>query len=186
MGWIVVTSWILVCVLLIVIVKIGNNTININDKYESKNINDNINDKLNPITKMIASSFNIRDKPLIIQIDSVVTFKEKLKYRSIQEIRILKDDELKHRSFIVKWFHLFVIKLRNDHMWAGIFCRDWGTSFTYNQRIAILMTRLLTTMATAAMFNVFDVFMFKSVQFFYFSVFTWQNKLKLKYFCVVF
>ena len=141
LGWIVVGCWVSVCVLLIVIFRIVTKRDN-KKQMEPKN----------RITQVIASILDIRDKPLIMEIDKHVTFSEKLKFRSIQELRVIKDDNLKDRSLFVKWFHLFLISLKCDHIWLGICCRSWGTSYTYTQRIAILMIRLLTSLAVGALF----------------------------------
>ena len=76
----------------------------------------------------------------------------KLKYRSIQEIRLIKDDMLKNRSIFIKFWHIYKIKLRNDHLWLGICCRHYGTHYTDKQRIAVMMVRFLTTLAVSALF----------------------------------
>ena len=52
------------------------------------------------------------------------------------------------RSLFVKFYHLFLINLRNARLWLGVCVRD----YTYIQRISILMVRLLTSIAIAALF----------------------------------
>ena len=97
---------------------------------------------------------DIQDKPLVAQpnVFHRLSQKEKLKYRSIQEIRLIKDDILAKRPYHVRLWNLFKINIRNDHLWMGICFRDFGTSYTHTQRISILMVRLLTSMAVAALF----------------------------------
>ena len=98
---------------------------------------------------------DIQDKPLIAQqnVYHTLSQEEKLKYRSIQEIRLIKDDILANRPYRVRLWNLFKINMMNDHIWLGICCRHHGTSYTHTQRIAILMVRLLTSMAVAALFD---------------------------------
>ena len=140
LGWIVCGVWVLVCVGLIFLFR-------------------------SQLHLRLCVCFNcdkIDDKPLIAQYGNakyaakmkrILSNDElKLKYRSLQEIRIIKDSQLKQRSYFIQWLHLFVLNLKNDHLWAGICFRDFGTSYTSTQRIAILCVRLLTTLAVAALF----------------------------------
>ena len=46
----------------------------------------------------------------------------------------------------------WILTLRNDHIWLGICCRNQGTHYSHNQRISVMMVRLLTTMAVCALF----------------------------------
>ena len=97
--------------------------------------------------------WKIIDKPLIAESNMKHLNKDAmLEYKSIQEIRIIKDDSLKRASLIVRFWHIYKILLRSDHIWFGICCRYNGTSFTDTQRIIILMIRALTSMACAAIF----------------------------------
>lgn len=95
----------------------------------------------------------MNDRPLVAETDEniqrILSGKDldfKLRYRSIQEARLMYDDAVKNRSCLVRFWHLFVIKLRNDHLYLGVCVRQYGTHFTSIQRVAILMVRLLTTL----------------------------------------
>ena len=129
-GWIVVLSWCCVCGILIYLF----------DYTRLGNLRD------------------IEDVPLIVQdtaiFHHVALEDEKLKYRSIKEARLIKDDEMKHARapYIIKLWHLWRISMRNDHVWYGICCRNKGTSFTNKQRIFMMMLRLSTTMAVSSLF----------------------------------
>ena len=127
-GWIVVLSWLGVCGVLMFLF----------DHTRLRNLRD------------------IEDVPLIVQdtaiFHHVALEGEKLKYRSIKEARLIKDDEMKHAPYIIKLWHLWRISMRNDHVWYGICCRNKGTSFTNKQRILMMMLRLLTTMAVSSVF----------------------------------
>ena len=144
LGLIVVLTWILFCVLIIVLIQL-------NHKHKLKH------KKLRYIAWLFDKCERIQDKPLIAEsapnIEKILQNKElKLKYRSIQEIRLIKDDMFENRSFWIKFCHLYQINLRNEHLWLGICFRDYGTHFTHSQRILILMVRLLTTLAVSALF----------------------------------
>ena len=127
-GWLFVLLWVILCILLIIVF----------DCTRVKYLRD------------------IDDAPLIIQDTAVfhhsVLESEKLKYRSIKEARLIAHDEMKHASYGIKLWHLWRIKMRNDHILWGICCRNKGTSYTNRQRISMLMLRLLTSMAVAALF----------------------------------
>ena len=135
LGWICVLVWLLFCGTIIIFFHFNKEKLWIDNKYCSCN--------------------TVVDKPLIALGDMSHLNKDKhqiLQYKSIQEIRILHDDELKHRPVWIKWAHLYLIALKNDHVWIGLFLRHNGTSYTQTQRILILMVRLLTSMAIGALF----------------------------------
>ena len=97
--------------------------------------------------------WTIVDKPLIAQPNAAhLSFDELLTYKSIQETRIVKDITLVKQSVFVHFLHLYKIALLNDHVWFGICFRHNGTSFTDTQRFIILLIRLLTLLAVAALF----------------------------------
>ena len=134
LGWVVVLTWIFVCLFFIALF--------------------NYHKKTHSLGSCCDKMERIVDRPLIatMQTHVLMTKEEKLKYRNIQEIRLIKDDLLKHRSFCVRFYNLFKLNIRNDHLWLGICCRDYGTNFTFAQRIAICMVRLLTSLSIAALF----------------------------------
>ena len=141
LGFIVVLTWMIVCLSLILLF------------YKQYHIR---------FMPHCCKCDKIDDKPLIAQYGdlknhrklSKILNNEKLKqkYRSIQEIRIVKDDQLKHRSYFVQFWHLYLLNLKNEHLWFGICFRNFGTSYTYTQRISILMIRFLVTLSTSALF----------------------------------
>ena len=137
LGWIVVLAWVCLCLLMIVLVDYL--------RYNKNGIN---------LRLFTLQEHDIQDKPLIAQpnVYQILSQEEKLKYRSIQEIRLIKDDILAKRSYCVRLWNLFKINMMNDHLWLGICFQHYGTSYTHTQRIAILMVRLLTSMAVAALF----------------------------------
>ena len=141
LGWIAVGTWICMCLLLIVLFR---------KEYHVA------------LMPNFCQCEKKDDKPLIAQygdvknhdkIRKILNNKElRLKYRINQEIRIVKDDKLKHRSYLFKFFHLFFLNMRNEHLWLGICFRDYGTSYTESQRILILMVRVLTSLCVSALF----------------------------------
>ena len=144
LGLIVVVTWCLLCVLIIVLMQL----------HHKKKIKHR---KLKYIAWLFDKCERIEDKPLIaessINIEKILNDKElKLKYRSIQEIRLIKDDMFENRSIFLKFWHLFSINMRNEHLFLGICFRDYGTSYTHSQRIAILMVRVLTSLGVSALF----------------------------------
>ena len=81
------------------------------------------------------------DKPLIAQKGAIFTHHNAIKqdrrnYRSIQEFRVIYDDKFENtacscwKGCLPKSFHLWLIAMRNDHIWFGICFRHYGTSFT--------------------------------------------------------
>ena len=75
---------------------------------------------------------------------------EKRKYRAIKELELALNEN--NESFVKRWFKLYLISLKDDHIWLGICCRHHGTSYSANERIAVMMVRLLTTFAVGALF----------------------------------
>ena len=112
----------------------------------------------------------VEDMPLIVQEKAIfyendeANQKEKQKYRSVAELRLVSDPKFKNKSYCSKVFILWKIFVCNDHLWFGICCRHNGTFFTHNQRISVLMVRLLTTMAgivfTVCVCDIFILFFF--------------------------
>lgn len=126
LGFIVVTSWILVGIFIMV-----------------------FGEKL-PICQK-------EDKPLIAQKDAVFTHATAIKqdrsqYRVIQEMRVIRDDTLKHKNCCVKSYHLWTIGMKNDHVIFGLCFRQRGTSYTHKQRVSVLLARFLSTCAVSAIF----------------------------------
>ena len=144
LGLIVVVTWCFFCVLIIVLMQL----------HHKKKIKHR---KLKYIAWLFDKCEKIEDKPLIAEsstnIEKILNDKElKLKYRSIQEIRLIKDDKFENGSIFLKFWHLFSINMRNEHLFLGICFRDYGTSYTHSQRIAILMVRVLTSLGVSALF----------------------------------
>lgn len=91
--------------------------------------------------------------PLIVQEKSKYHNKqfeqEKSKYTIIQEVSIATNPEY---SKLKRIFYLWILGLKNEHLWLGICCRGSGTAYSPTQRISVMMVRLLTTMAVSALF----------------------------------
>ena len=51
-----------------------------------------------------------------------------------------------------KLFYLWLLSIRNDHIWFGICFRQNGTNYTTIQRLSVLCVRLLITMSVSALF----------------------------------
>ena len=108
----------------------------------------------------------IQDTPLIFQsqirFDDEEMRREKLKYRKILEMRLIKQDfdkmdklhAKKWKKYMYTLWDLYKINLRNDHIWFSLCFRDYGTNYNDKQRIAIMMTRWLNTMAVSGMYFV--------------------------------
>ena len=132
LGWIACFAWILVCVALICVLK------------WNQQVNKGIR-KFDPNDGVCCKSCYKDDKPLIARLDvidnlALLSQEEKMKYRSIIELKWLKDSSKNENIGLCKqWGGLWCINLRNDHLCCGICCRDWGTSYTHAQRTSILM-----------------------------------------------
>ena len=146
LGLIVVSIWIFWCLFIISLCQLNRkNKIKIEHKYCF-------------YCNMALNKFqSINDKPLIAQstknLSKIMADEEiKLRYRSVQELRVLTDKFLKDTSLFNKFWHLFKSNIRNDHLWIGICARRYGTHYTHSQRIASLMVRLLSTFCVSALF----------------------------------
>ena len=131
LGFIIVLSWCSVCILLMSLFHLQSSKI-INIPY------------FNSLT-------NIRNRPLIAEsqayMEKVLADDQlKSKYRSIRVIQLFKNDNFKSLSRWQKFWEMYKISLRNDHLWFGLCKRDYGTNYSFNQRIAIMMVRFLTTL----------------------------------------
>ena len=99
LGLIVVLTWSLLCILFIVMAQWH---------HKKKKI------KIPYISRIFDHWESINDKPLVAEsrqnIEKILSDNnEKLKYRSIQEIRVIKDDMLKNRHFFMKFYHLYKV-----------------------------------------------------------------------------
>ena len=99
LGMIVALTWMLMCVLFIVLAQWHHKKHQILIPF---------------CTRLFNKLESINDKPLIAEseanIKQILSDNEtKMKYRSIQEIRVIKDDMFKNRSFCVKFYHLFKV-----------------------------------------------------------------------------
>ena len=54
---------------------------------------------------------------------------------------------------IVKIYQLWLLGMRNDHIWCGLCFRDYGTNFGQGERIAMIMLKFLTSAAVAALLS---------------------------------
>ena len=142
LGWIVASTWIFVCVTLILLLK-----------WNQKSVK-----KGHHGSDGCCSRCYKDDKPLIARLDvfnnmQLLSRQEKLKYKSIIVLEWLKQSsENEDVSLFKQWFGLCRINCVNDHIWIGVCMRNYGTSYTHAQRISILMVRLLSTMCIAALF----------------------------------
>ena len=147
LGWIVTITWISMCLLLIALYN-----------YHEKS---NALQQCGYLGHCCDKLSNIVDRPLIAQMalhSTILTRQEKLQYRNIQELRLIKDDLIKHRPFGIRFLHLWWLNIRNDHIILGICFRDYGTNFKFSSRVAIIMIRLLTTIAGMLYYFTFSVF----------------------------
>ena len=108
LGWIFVIVWCSFCILLVYL-------------FNSEKVNKS------KCCQCFCKS--IEDTPLIVQQKALFGGSSNIddnrsSYRSIKEIKLIKDDVLKHKHYCIKLFHLFAIALRNDHLWWGICCRN--------------------------------------------------------------
>ena len=98
----------------------------------------------------------INDKPLISHTHSVLKQSEtnlfqlnKIRHRTIQEATILANKDTSGCGKICK---LFILYLKNDHIIFGIFCRNYGTNYSTPRRGAVLIARVLQTLALSSLF----------------------------------
>lgn len=91
------------------------------------------------------------DKPLLAYDtdDAETLLLIKNKHRDIKVDNIIMQKNL---NCCVKILKVWKIYLRNNHLWMGICCRDYGTNFTSTQRVFILSVKMSSMMAAAALF----------------------------------
>ena len=112
------------------------------------------------LTTMMLWAFNkrdnIKDTPLIMQPMQIAMNGDNpqniSKYRSIQQIRMISNDDWTTLSFCCKFKRVFKMNIMDNHIILGICCRRFGTGCTNSQRMAILLVRVSTSMAMVAMF----------------------------------
>ena len=140
LGFIVALCWIMFCVFIIAMCQLHHRKHN--------------------LCKLCDQCDHIVDKPLIAQQDFIelaTRYDNNMnnpmsKYRSVQMSRMIRDDAWINLSFCNKFCMIFRINIINDHLWLGICCRSNGSGYTNIQRIEILMVRLISSMAIAALF----------------------------------